>query len=240
MSHHGLCLSLAVRASPNSHGGAVPSNSLILNPHVGAGSLQIQLAVQCAAAPTICSSDATVLQTPVVSPTPVEPVLAASELTASPANDAEALPGGPASEPTVVTAIALTPQAEAYIDGQIEERIREAVSDLCDYTLDDLIEGKLDDKISDAVNEHAETLERLESRLDDLEEREGTGIDEDVFEDMRLDLRTLSRQVDQLTGLRDTVAELTDACAALRARVAQLEQLLRGGETSMDGEGRQA
>jgi hypothetical protein len=81
----------------------------------------------------------------------------------------------------------------------------------------------------------------LEARVDDLEDREASLVREDTFEDLRLDVLTLTGRVDQLNVLRDTIAELTATCAALTARVGQLERTVggtpRGGETAIGGEG---
>ncbi|WP_396215481.1 hypothetical protein [Gemmatimonas sp.] len=224
MYPNGLLLSLAVRASPQAHDGTLPSAPVIPNQLLaGAGRLHIQLALQGVAAPTLNSPNAAVRNTPVAE-----------------ANDAPALQGGPASEPTVVTAIALTPQAEDYIDGEIEDRVSQSVAAICDETVEELIDDKIAE-VREALSAQGCEVGSLEARVDDLEDREASLVREDTFEDLRLDVLTLTGRVDQLNVLRDTIAELTATCAALTARVGQLERTVggtpRGGETAIGGEG---
>ncbi|MCO4099897.1 MAG: hypothetical protein HEQ38_10940 [Gemmatimonas sp.] len=241
MYPNGLLLSLAVRASPQTHDSALPSTPVIPNQHpAGAGRLHIQLALQGAATPTLNAPDAAVPHTPVVSPAPVEPASAAVSLPVPRDYDAPVSQDESTAEPVVVTAIALTPQLEEFVTDRVAEDIDEAIDNLRDETLPSMIDECVEQKVSEAMYEHAETLESLESRIDDLEEREA-GIDEDTFEELRLDVLTLSGQVDQLNVLRGTIAELTATCAALTARVAQLEHAACGTprdcETVVEEEG---
>ena len=240
MSYQGVFLSLAVRASPNPLGGAVPSTSAVPNNHAGPGRLQIQLAVQGAVTPTLNSADAAVPHTPLVSPAPVELELAEGVPQVSQDDEVPAPQEVLMAEPTVVTSIALTPQVEDYLDGEIEDRVSQAIADLCDETLDELLDDKIDD-VREALSEQRDTLASIEARVDELEEREALRVDEDTFEDLRLDVLTLTGQVDQLSVLRGTIAELTATCAALTARVAQLENTVGGipggGETANGSEG---
>ncbi|MCZ8206531.1 hypothetical protein [Gemmatimonas sp.] len=241
MYPNGLLLTLAVRASPQAHDGTLPSTLVIPNQlPAGAGRLHIQLAVQGVAAPTLNSPNAAVPHTPVVSPAPVEPVLAAGAPPVSRDYDTPVPQDESTAEPIVVTAIALTPELEEFVIDRVAEDIDEAIDNLRDETLPSMIDECVEQKVSEAMYEHAETLESLESRIDDLEEREA-GIDEDTFEDLRLDVLTLTGRVDQLNVLRDTIAELTATCAALTARVAQLEHAAcgtpRDGETVVEEEG---
>ena len=239
MSYQGVFLSLAVRASPNPLGGTVPSTSAVPNHHAGPGRLQIQLAVQGAVTPTLNSADAAVPHTPLMSPAPVEPELAEGEPQVAQDDEVPASQEVLMAEPTVVTAIALTPQVEDYLDGEIEDRVSQAIADLCDEPLDELLDDKFDD-VREVLREQRDTLASLEARVDGLEEREMFRIDEDAFEDLRLDVLTLTGRVDQLNLLRDTIAKLTARCAALTARVAQLENTVGGipggGETAKGSE----
>ncbi|MFN8859083.1 MAG: hypothetical protein ACK5ZR_02010 [Gemmatimonadaceae bacterium] len=241
MYPNGLLLSLAVRASPQAHEGALPSTPVIPNQHpAGAGRVHIQLALQGAATPALNAPNAAVPHTPVVTPAPVEPAVAAGVPPVAQDHDAPAPQDVLMAEPTVVTAIALTPQAEDYLDGEIEDRVSQAIADLCDDTFDELIDEK-SAEVREALSEQGDTLASLEARVDGLEEREVFRIDEDAFEDLRLDVLTLTGRVDQLNALRNTIAELTATCAALTARIAQLEHTVagtpRGGEAASGGEG---
>jgi hypothetical protein len=231
MYQNRLFLSLAIRASPHPQGGAAPSTPIIPS-HPAASRVQIHLAVQGAGTTMPLSSDgAPSPHAPLVSPCNPGDATATSEAPMA-RTDGAAESGLPRS--TVGTVTALTPQVEAYIDDALEGRVSQTVARLCDETLDELMEDKIDEKVREALSEQVDELTSIEARVDDLEEREPSRIDEDTFEDLRLDVLTLTGQIDQLTPLRDAVAALTATCEALSARVAQMEQA-RGG-CQRDGE----
>ena len=237
MHSQGVFLSLAVRASPQNHDGEMPSVPLTPNHAVpGFRTLQVHVAVQGGAPATHGSSNAVVEHAPVLSPATAEPVVAAGATPVTQENGVPALPCGPTSEPTVVTAIALTPQAEAYIDEEIEDRVGEAIADLCDETIDEVMDDKIEEQVREALSEYTDEVANLESRIDNLE---ASGVDDEAFEDLRLDVLTLTARVDQLHALREVVAMLTATCEALTARVAQLEHAAGGtpcdGDAAMQG-----
>jgi hypothetical protein len=248
MYPNGLLLSLAVRASPQAHDGATPS--MPLTPNLAAPGLRnvhVHVALTGGAVTTPGAAEvvppfapvavpASALPTSVMTEAPVAPpVHGVPTADAVPAEDAES------ASPTVVTAIALTPQLEAYVDNRITEDVDAAVAFLRENSLDDMIEECVDAKVSEAMTEHTDTLDALEARIDELEDREPSGIDEDTFEELRLDVDELSEELDQLKGLRETVEALTATCEALTKRVAQLEHAAGGaphhGETGNEGEG---
>jgi hypothetical protein len=236
MYQNRLFLSLAIRASPHPQGGAAPSTPNIPS-HPAASRVQIHLAVHGAGTTMPLSSDgAPSPHAPPVSPRNPGDATATSEaLVARTDRAAESELPGSAFE----TAIALTPQVEAYIDGELEDRVSQMVALRCDETLDELMDDKIGEKVREALSEQGYELASLETRVDDLEDREASQVDEDTFEDLRLDVLTLTGQIDQLTPLRDAVAALTATCEALSARVAQLEQVhggcQRDGEVSAGG-----
>ncbi len=233
MHQNRLFLSLAIRASPHVQGGAAPSTPIIPDDPAAAGRVQVHLAVQAAGATASMPSGG--------APLPLAPLVPQANLEGGPAtSEAPVAPTECAAEvghprSTVVgTAIALTPQVEAFINGALEDRVSQTVALLCDATLDELMDDKIDEKVRKALSEQGYELASLEARVDDLEDREVSRVDEDTFEDLRLDVLTLTGQIDQLNPMRDVVATLTATYQALSALVAQLEQA-RGGY-QRDGE----
>lgn len=233
MYQNRLFLSLAIRASPHAQGGAAPSTPIIPNGPAAAGRVQIHLAVQAAGATTpMTSGGATLPHVPLATQINQEGATVTSEAPVAPTDGAAE--SGQARSTVVGTAIALTPQVEAFIDGALEDRISRTVARLCDETRDELMEDKIDEKVREALSEQGYELASLETRVDDLEDREASHVGEDAFEDLRLDVLTLTGQIDQLTPLREAVAALTATCEALSARVSQVEQ--GRGACQRDGE----
>lgn len=236
MYSHGLFLSLAVRASPQTHDGTRPSVPLTPSHAVpGFRPLQIHLAVQGGPPAMHGSPNAVVPHAPVVPPVP----LAKTAIPVTQENGAPVLPCATITEPPAMTEIALSPPVKSYLDGELEDRVSETVARLCDQTLDDLLDDKIDEKVREVLSEQVDELASLEARVDNLEGREAFHVDEDDVADLRLDVLTLTGQIDQLTPLGDAVVALIATCEALSARVAHLEQARSGcqrdGEVSAGG-----
>jgi hypothetical protein len=235
MYPHGLLLSLAVRASPQTHDGATPS--MPFTPTLGFPGLrnvQVHVALAGGTVPTPAAPQAPPQFAPVEAPTSALPTPEVQEApVAPPAPVDKCAP----DTPTVVTAIALTPQLEEFVNDRISAELVEAIEHYGDEALNDMV----DEKISEALTEHTDTLERLEARIDELEERESSGVHANSFEELRLDVDDLSEELGELKALRATVAALTATCEAFTARVAQLEHAAGGarhhGVTDNEGEG---